>query len=65
MSDAVSLRGTRGLCEVMRRRASSPSNADVRDGLGAAAAVMSVIGFCSVFSSSDVEEEDAAYGVSS
>ena len=65
MSDAVSLRGARGLCEVMRRRASSPSNADVRDGLGAAAAVMSVIGLSSVFSSSDVEEEDAAYGVSS
>ena len=44
----------------MRRLVSFPSNADVRDGLGAAAAVMSVFGFSSVFSSSDVEEKGAA-----
>ena len=65
MSDAVSLREARGLCEDMRRRASSPSNADVREGLGAAAGVMPVMRFSAVLSSVEVEEEDATCGVSS
>ena len=73
MSDAVSLREARGLCEDMRRRASSPSNEDVRESLGAAvgvmlpavAGVMPVMRFSAVLSSAEVEEEDAACGVSS
>ena len=64
MSDSVCLQGARGLCKDMRRRVSSPSGADVRKGLGSTAVVMSVVGTLSVFSSSDVENEGAAFCVS-